>query len=72
MGGSSHGLSVECGTAARGRRRQSRAHRAGDRKFAGVNPLDCMMLVLRRAQIIGQDLVGEAAMAIQLQAPWLH
>jgi hypothetical protein len=31
-----------------------------------------MMLVLRRAQIIGQDLVGEAAMAIQLQAPWLH
>ena len=51
-------------------RRQSRAHRAGDHKSAGINPLDRVTLLLARVQIISQDLVDEADMWIKLWTVW--
>ena len=37
-----------------------------------INPLDRVMLLLRRAQIITHDLVNETSMTNQFRAPWLH
>ena len=37
-----------------------------------INPLDRVTLLLRRAQIIGQDPVDEADMPIELRTSWLH